>query len=151
MTARLEDEVFQQDFRNEYHKGVVNLVYTSGFINMALQQLFARYELTMQQFNILRILRGIHPGSCSNSYIKERMLDKNSDVTRIINRLVSRGLVARQSSKADRRKVEIRIQPSGLDLLARMDKNAFEEEQILENLDNEEVAELNRLLDKIRA
>lgn len=151
MTAKLEDEVFQQDFRNEYHKGVVNLVYTSGFINMALQQLFSRYELTMQQFNILRILRGIHPESCSNSYIKERMLDKNSDVTRIISRLVSRGLVARQSSKADRRKVEIRIQPSGLDLLARMDKNAFEEEQILENLDNEEVAELNRLLDKIRA
>ena len=150
MTAKLEDEVFQQDFRNEYHKGVVNLVYTSGFINMALQQLFSRYELTMQQFNILRILRGIHPESCSNSYIKERMLDKNSDVTRIISRLVTRGLVARQSSKADRRKVEIRIQPSGLDLLARMDKNAFEEEQILKNLSEEDVAELNRLLDRIR-
>lgn len=150
MTAKLENEVFQRDFRNEYHKGVVNLVYTSGYINTALQQLFSRYEVTMQQFNILRILRGIHPESCSNSYIKERMLDKNSDVTRIISRLVSRGLVARESSKADRRKVEIRIQQAGLDLLARMDANSCEEEQILHNLSEEEVAELNRLLDRIR-
>lgn len=150
MTAKLEDEVFQRDFRNEYHKGIVNLVYTSGFINTSLQQLFSRYELTMQQFNILRILRGIHPESCSNSYIKERMLDKNSDVTRIISRLVSRRLVARQSSKADRRKVEIRIQPAGLDLLYHMDENTCEEEQILNNLTEEEVADLNRLLDKIR-
>ena len=150
MTAKLENEVFQRDFRNEYHKGIVNLVYTSGYINTALQQLFARYEVTMQQFNILRILRGIHPESCSNSYIKERMLDKNSDVTRIISRLISRGLVARENSKADRRKVEIKIQQAGLDLLARMDANSCEEEQILHNLTEEEVTELNRLLDRIR-
>lgn len=151
MTAKLEDEVFQRDFRNEYHKGVVNLVYTSGFINTALQQLFSRYDLTMQQFNILRILRGIYPDSCSNSYIKERMLDKNSDVTRIISRLISRGLVARQSSKADRRRVEICIEQAGLDLLALMDKNSCEEEQILQNLTEAEVQELNRLLDRIRS
>lgn len=150
MTAKLENEVFQRDFRNEYHKGVVNLVYTSGFINTELQQLFSRYELTMQQFNILRILRGIHPESCSNSYIKERMLDKNSDVTRIISRLVGRGLVARKNAKSDRRKVDICIKPAGLELLAQMDENACEEEQILKNLSESEVMELNRLLDLIR-
>jgi len=151
MSKKLENEISLRHFRNEYHKGVVNLIYTYGFIHNELQQLFGEYNLTMQQFNILRILRGIHPAACTNSYIKSRMLDKNSDVTRIINRLINQGLVERKASKEDKRKVEISIMPKGMDLLSRIDGETAREEAILKALNEEEIREFNRLLNKLRS
>ncbi len=151
MNTKLENEISLQNFRNEYHKGIVNIVYTYGFIHNELQQLFGNYNLTMQQFNILRILRGVHPRTCTNSYIKSRMLDKNSDVTRIINRLINQELVERKASTEDKRKVEIRIRRKGLDLLAEIDKESAREDALLESLSEDEICELNRLLNKIRS
>jgi len=151
MSTSLKKDVFQHSFRNEYHKGIVNLVYTYGYVYTQLQKHFSEFDLTMQQFNILRILRGVYPHACTNSYIKERMLDKNSDVTRIINRLISNKLVARCSSTVDKRKVEISIQPKGLKLLEKIDLHSNKEDAILQSLTESEVTELNRLLEKIRS
>ncbi|MCC5934753.1 MAG: MarR family transcriptional regulator [Candidatus Cyclonatronum sp.] len=150
MSTKIEEEVFLHTFRNEYHKGIVNLVYTYGFVQSRLQQLFSEHGLTMQQFNILRILRGSYPDSCSNTDIKERMLDKNSDVTRIVNRLINQNLVERRICPDDKRKVEIRIKDDGLKLLSEIDARSDDEDAILENLNEHEIYELNRLLDKIR-
>ncbi|MCH8568608.1 MAG: MarR family transcriptional regulator [Balneolales bacterium] len=146
----LEEEVYLSRFRNDYHKGIINFIYTYGIINTRLQQLFSEYDITTQQFNILRILRGSYPEACTNSYIKERMLDKNSDVTRIVNRLINIGFVSRCSSKEDKRKVEIRIEEKGLELLSKMDNLSSREDELLGNLSDEEIRLFNTLLDKIR-
>ena len=146
----MEKKRVKQAFRNDYHKGIVNLIYTYGVVSNWLQQHFSDFDLTTQQFNILRILRGAYPKACTNSHIKERMLDKNSDVTRIINRLITRNLVARCSSEEDKRKVEITILDKGLRLLEQIDKVSYREDDILGNLSEDEIKELNILLEKIR-
>ncbi len=150
MTEKIERELDQRKFRNEKHKAVVNLVYTYNMISERLQEIFSRENLTMQQFNILRILRGNHPEPCTNSHVKERMLDKNSDVTRIVDRLIKRGLVERCSSEKDRRKVAISITAKGLEALSRLDDYKHQEDAIMDNLTDEQVALLNSLLDELR-
>ncbi|AXI99490.1 DNA-binding transcriptional regulator, MarR family [Cyclonatronum proteinivorum] len=150
MTNKIEEEVFLHTFRNEYHKGIVNLIFTYGYVQNKLQELFTKHGLTMQQFNILRILRGSYPDSCSNTDIKERMLDKNSDVTRIVNRLINQKLVERRICPEDKRKVEIKIKDDGLRLLSEIDTVSEKEDEILQNLNEHEILEFNRLLNKIR-
>lgn len=145
----MEKKRVKQLFRNEYHKGIVNLIYTYGIVSTQLQQHFSAFDLTTQQFNILRILRGAYPEACTNSHIKDQMLDKNSDVTRIISRLISRDLVTRCSSEEDKRKVEITILDKGLELLDKIDRESHKEDQILKNLSESEIAEFNRLLKKV--
>ncbi len=145
----MEKKRVKQSFRNEYHKGIVNLIYTYGIVSTQLQHHFSAFDLTTQQFNILRILRGAYPGACTNSHIKDQMLDKNSDVTRIISRLISRDLVTRCSSEEDKRKVEITILDKGLELLDKIDRESHKEDQILKNLSESEIAEFNRLLEKV--
>ena len=150
MTEKIEKELDQRKFRNEKHKAVVNLVYTYNMISERLQEIFSNENLTMQQFNILRILRGKHPEPCTNSFVKERMLDKNSDVTRIVDRLIKRGMVERCSSQKDRRKVSISITNDGLEVLSRLDGYKEQEDAIMNALTDEQVEQLNVLLDTLR-
>ncbi len=150
MGKPIESEISQSSFRNERHKAVVNLIYTYGFVSGRLQEIIGAEGLTMQQFNILRILRGRHPEPCTNSHIKSRMLDKNSDVTRIVDRLIRNEMAERCSSKEDRRKVEITITDKGLSALSRLDDQNRIMDDIVSGLSNDEVEMLNALLDKIR-
>lgn len=148
---RLEEEIQQFRFRNEHQKLLINLFYTYIVLSSKSQEILRSGNLTMQQFNILRILRGQHPNPATNNMVKERMLDKNSDVTRLIDRMVRDGLVTRTNCEADRRRVDIAITPKGLEALAAIDQRKDDMDAIAMGLTQEEAETFNLMLDKLRA
>ena len=107
-------------------------------------------DITLQQFNILRILRGSHPQPLSTLTIRERMLDKMSDTSRIVDRLVLKGLADKKTCPSDKRLVDISITEEGKKILAKIDRNEKEMKAIIANLNQEEMKILNGLLDKMR-
>jgi len=147
----LEEEIKQKSFKNEQEKGIVNLIYTYNWMDHQMKAFFKEYDLTPQQFNILRILRGQYPNPCSVITLRERMLDKMSDASRIVERLRIKNLVIRNISPTDRRSVDIIISETGLDLLKSIDQH-FDgvQKSIFSMLENEEAKLLNQLLDKMR-
>lgn len=147
---RIEEEIQSTKFEDNYHKAVINISYTYSWMNNVLRGEFERHNLTAQQFNVLRILRGQYPKPATVNLIKERMLDKMSDASRIVDRLVQKELVSRCTNNKDRRAVDIRISDTGLELLSKMD-TVFKTRDILKNnLTEEEAATLSDLLDKFR-
>jgi DNA-binding MarR family transcriptional regulator len=146
----INKDIHQDKFRNERHKAVVNLLFTYGWTVERLKQVVAEEDITHQQFNILRILRGNHPTPLSTLTIRERMIDKMSDTSRIVDRLLSKGLVKKVICKKDRRLVDVTITDRGLRLLERLDKKQNEMDDILSNLSEKEASTLSSLLDKIR-
>jgi len=147
---RIEEEIQSTKFEDNYHKAVVNLTYTYGWLNNILRVEFERNNLTHQQFNVLRILRGQYPNPATVNLIKERMLDKMSDASRIVDRLVQKGLVSRCTNNKDRRAVDIRISDSGLEILVKMDTEFKTKELLKNNLTDEDAGKLSDLLDKLR-
>lgn len=145
----LEDEI-RSNFRNVWHKAIVNISYTNYFISSQFQEIFKKYKVTRQQYNILRILREQHPKSANIWLIKERMLDKSSDVTRLVERVRMKKLIERRACRKDRRKMDVKITQSGLDLLAKIDTCEQQMDSVLSNLSGKEVRFLNDLLDKLR-
>ena len=147
---RLEEEISQEQFVNEHHKTLVNLIYTNSFLINQMSGFFKGRGITRQQFNVLRILRGQHPEAANLNLIKERMLDKMSDASRIVERLRLKKLVSRKQSPNDRREVEIAISKQGLNLLDKMDEEIKEVYKLFDGLSGDELKTLNRLLDKFR-
>lgn len=147
---RLEDEIKVKQFRNTRHKLTVNLIYTYNWMLARQQRVFRAHGLTAQQYNVLRILRGQHPEPCTIQLLKNRMLDKQPDVSRLIDRLTKKGLVRREVCKEDRRKMDVVIAEKGLELLSKMDVevNAFED--IFGELTDAEVDAVNDSLDRMR-
>lgn len=147
---RIEDEI-KSRFKNDYHKLVVNVHLTSARIGERMQNEMRKFDLTMTQYNVLRILRGQNQTAVSVGLIKERMIERNSDVSRIIDRLVRKNLIERTENKNDRRQKDVRISDKGLAILAEIDKL---EDWIMEKLGHlsvDEVKTLNDLLDKARS
>src|SRR4029079_539355 len=105
----IDQDIHQAKFRNEYQKATINLLYTYGWVMERTKELFASEDITPQQFNILRILRGSYPQPLSTLQIRERMLDKMSDTSRIVDRLITKGLVKKAICKTDRRLVDVMI------------------------------------------
>jgi DNA-binding MarR family transcriptional regulator len=147
---KIEDEIHQKQFRNEHQKAAVNLIYTHSWLTTRIKQFLSRYDITMQQFNVLRILRGQHPGSISTSVIRDRMLDHNSDASRIVDRLHRQELVEKEPCPSDRRLVDVRISEKGMKLLATIDQQQDQIDNYLGSLSEQEARELNHLLDKAR-
>lgn len=146
----IEKEINQQRFINEYQKSVINLIYTSNWINEKVKGFLDRFDITSQQFNILRILRGAGE-PLSTLKIRQRMLDKMSDTSRIVDRLVKKELAKKVVCKTDKRLVDVTITDKGKELLEKLDKYQDEMDGILKNLTTEEAVNLNSLLDKIRS
>ncbi|MFZ4581772.1 MAG: MarR family winged helix-turn-helix transcriptional regulator [Paludibacter sp.] len=147
---RLEDEI-KGRFRNEFHKGLINLTYTTRTLGYKFLSELKNHEITEQQYNVLRILRGFRSEApLSIGFIKERMLDKDSDVSRLVDRLYNNGLVLRYEDKDDRRKKSVEITEKGTVLLNNMLQVELEGDKLLQNLTLDEVNQLNTLLDKIR-
>ena len=145
------DEEIKGRFRNEYHKGLINLTYTTKQLGYEFLQALKKHDVTEQQYNVLRILRGFRvQAPLSISFIKERMLDKDSDVSRIVDRLFLKEMVSRQENVYDRRQKAIEITEKGLSILNSMLECEMKVDTLLENLSLEEVTLLNTLLDKIR-
>jgi len=147
---QIDEEIKTRKFEDNYHKVIINVAYTSGWLNNLLRCQFERYNLTQQQFNILRILRGQFPHPCTVNLLKERMLDKMSDASRIVDRLEQKGLVSRCTNKRDRRSVDIRISETGMDILKKMDAEFKASDFLKNNLTEEEAGLLSDLLDKLR-
>ena len=146
----IEDEL-KGRFRNDYHKGLINLTYTAKQLSYEFFQSLKKHGLTEPQYNVLRILRGFRSEApLSIGFIKERMLDKDSDVSRIIDRLFEKGFLNRTENPADRRQKSVEITEMGLVLLDKMFSCEQKADTLLDNLTPEEINELNRLLDKIR-
>lgn len=146
----IDQDIRQNKFRNEYQKAGLNLMYTYGWVMERIKEVFASEDITPQQFNILRILRGSHPQPLSTLQIRERMLDRMSDTSRIVDRLIAKGLVKKAVCKTDRRLVDVIISDKGKKLLERLDKRQDELDNIVGNLSEKEAASLSILLDKLR-
>ena len=116
----IETLIKQSKFRDEKHKAIISVLYTANALNNFHENYFKKYELTSQQYNALRILRGQHPKPATVNLIRERMMDKMSDASRIVERLRKAGFVERVASKRDRRAVDVLITQKGLDVLARL-------------------------------
>lgn len=147
---RLEDEIVQKEFLDENHKALVNIIYTHSFLINKMSGFFKSRGITRQQFNVLRILRGQYPNSANLNLIKERMLDKMSDASRIVERLRLKKLIDRKQSRHDRREVEITINSDGLKLLEDTDMEIKKFYQMFDSLSPDELVQLNHLLDKFR-
>jgi DNA-binding MarR family transcriptional regulator len=146
----ISNDIHQREFRNEYQKAIINIMYTHNYMVNHMTEVFKNYDITRQQYNVLRILRGQYPGHASVNIIKDRMLDKMSDTSRIVERLRLKGLISRADCLTDKRSVEIRITAAGLELLDRMEGPVMDLEKLLYNLSADETRQLNYLLDKVR-
>lgn len=146
----IERAINQPKFRNEWQKATVNILYTSSWINEKNKVFFGEFDLTPHQFNVLRILRGSKPHSISILEIKSRILDRNSDVSRIIERLCLKKFARKKIKEKDKRQLEINITVKGLKLLDMIDQRENELDATLDKLNEQEAKTLNALLDKIR-
>lgn len=147
---QIGEEIQSNKFEDNYHKAVVNITYTYGWLSNTFRYRFGKHNLTQQQFNVLRILRGQYPKPATINMIKDRMLDKMSDASRIVDRLIQKGLVSRCTNNKDRRAVDIQISQAGLDILSKMDEEFKTGDLLRNNLTEEEAGKLSDLLDKLR-
>ena len=138
----LESEIKQKKFTNEYQKAAVNILYTANWLNYSHSKFMKPYKISPQQYNILRILKGQHPNAASVNLLIDRMLDKMSNASRLVEKLKQKGLVERKQCEKDRK---------GLDMLEKMNKEFDQaESDYLRNITKDEAKELNRILDKLR-
>ncbi|MBM3402205.1 MAG: MarR family transcriptional regulator [Bacteroidetes bacterium] len=146
----IEKEIYSRKFENNHQKAVVNLIYTYGWVTNLLRLQLNKHGITLQQYNILRILRGQYPKPATVNILKERMLDKMSDASRIVERLVQKDLVHRGVNSKDRRAVDILISKKGLEMLQKLDHEISLKNLLSNNLSDSEANSLSGLLDKMR-
>ena len=146
----IEKDIQQAKFRNPRQKAGINLIYTMAWMREKTKAIFDSEDITPQQFNILRILRGSFPDPLSTLQIRERMLEKMSDTSRIVDRLIAKGLVKKVTCKNDRRLVDVIITDKGKKMLERLDARQDEIDGVLGNLSEKDANILSDLLDKLR-
>ena len=145
----IENDIQQASFRNEFQKLGINIIYTANWLNEQIGHFLMQEDITQQQYNILRILRGSEV-PLSTLQIRERMLDKMSDTSRIVDRLIVKSLVQKTACKSDKRLVDITLSEKGLQLVNRLDQYNNQIDSILKNVSQEEAKTINQILDKLR-
>ena len=148
---KIEEAIKQKRFKNEKVKASIYIIYTANWLQDVMRQFFDRYDLSNQQYNVLRILRGQYPVAISTCDIRSRMLDKMSDVSRIVARLSTAGLVTQKSNAKDKRLVDVKISAKGLRLLETIDHDMEEMETVMNGITNAEAKQLNDILDKLKS
>ena len=146
------EEAIQSKFDNPHVRAVVNVRYTSNWMSTIQNKFMSQFSLTMPQFNILRILRGAKEAITVNT-VKQRMVEKSPNTTRLMDKLIDKGLIERERCLDDRRVVYVKISEEGLKLLSTIDKalqDSGKEILVMENLTEEEACQLSDLLDKLR-
>lgn len=146
------EEAIQSKIDNPHVRAVVNVRYTSNWMSTIQNNFMSQFSLTMPQFNILRILRGAKDAITVNT-VKQRMVEKSPNTTRLMDKLIDKGLIERERCSDDRRVVYVKISEEGLGLLSQIDKaleESGEEVLIMQNLTEEEACQLSDLLDKLR-
>ena len=147
---KLEKEIKQKKFQSEYHKAAVNILYTYSWLNGKNIKIFKDYELSPQQFNILRILRGQYPNPATVNLLKERMLDKMSNASRLVDKLKEKWCADRKICKNDRRACDVAITKKGIFLLEKIDEKFDLLNEPMKTITMKEAKDLNRILDKLR-
>ncbi|GAA4741130.1 MarR family winged helix-turn-helix transcriptional regulator [Flavisolibacter ginsenosidimutans] len=147
----IEKDIHQNSFQDTKQKALVNLLFTYGWAIEKIKEFLSREDITHQQFNILRILRGTYPKPLSTLQIRERMLDKASDTSRLVDRLLLKGLVEKHTCPKDKRLVDVTISEKGKALLQRLDNASEKMNAVTGNLTEEEAGQLSSLLDKMRS
>jgi len=148
-TMRIDKEIKQATFRNNQNKAMVNIMFTHAWMVDHIKSFVKSENITPQQYNILRILRGAGE-PLSTLQLRERMLDKMSDTSRIVERMVSKNLVQKAVSEKDKRMVDVIITPQGSELLENLDRRNEELDAVVNHLSDDELETLNNLLDKLR-
>jgi DNA-binding MarR family transcriptional regulator len=148
---KLEQAIQQEKFHNEHQKATINILYTGSWLYNINATFLKRYDITPEQFNVLRILRGSHPKSMRLADITARMIDKNSNCTRLVEKLRQKGLVSREICPNNRRQVDIFIKEKGQQVLKKIDSDAPEWARVMEKITKAEAKEVNRILDKLRS
>lgn len=147
--SRIEDEIRQQNFSDPQQKVVINLIFTANWLQARQQEFFKTFGITGTQYNILRILRGQFPDSISGTEIKSRMLDRNSDVSRLLDRLATKKLITKKTCPNDKRASDVLITPAGMTLLEQISRD--ETHNKILSLSDGDATVLSDLLDKARA
>jgi DNA-binding MarR family transcriptional regulator len=146
----LEQDILQDKFQNEYEKLAVNILYTASWLHSANSARLKQFDITPEQFNVLRILRGSHPKPLMLADITARMIDKNSNATRLVDKLRQKGMVKRELCATSRRQVDISITAKGLSVLKSIDARQKEWIATLKKVKKAEAEAINALLDKVR-
>jgi DNA-binding MarR family transcriptional regulator len=146
----IEKDIQQSNFRNEYQKMGINLLYTANWLNENVGKFLSQEDITQQQYNILRILRGADK-PLSTLQIRARMLDKMSDTSRIVDRLVAKELVEKNTCPTDKRLVDVTLTKKGLAILEKLDQYKDPIDADLKGVTEQEAKALNEILDKLRS
>src|SRR5215217_6398151 len=141
----IEKEIHQEKFRSAKQKAMLNIIFTNGWFSEKMKNVLAPEDITAQQYNILRILRGSSPHPLSTLQIRERMLDRMSDTSRIVDRLVAKQLVKKVICTKDRRLVDVTITDKGQNLLKKLDADVNHMEDIAKNLTEKEAETISKL------
>lgn len=152
-TSRLKEELKQtRPFRSPHHEAAMALLRTADVLRRRFEALFEPHGITSQQYNVLRILRGARPDALPTMEVAERMIERTPGITRLVDRLEEKGLVRRERSEEDRRRVLCSITPEGLELLEGLEEPVDRmDREVVEMLDEEEAEQLVAYLDRIRA
>ena len=146
----LEEEIKQEKFSSEYQKLTINIAYTNSYLTNLLNSFLKPYDLSMQQYNVLRILRGQHPTPVSINSITDRMIDKMSNASRLVEKLRKKDMIKRETCSSDKRQVDVCITTKGLDALSEIDKLMADYERQFDHLNVKDVAHANKVLDDLR-
>jgi DNA-binding MarR family transcriptional regulator len=147
---KLEDEIKQNKFKSEHHKMVLNIIFTAHWIELQNTRMLKPFGISPQQYNILRILRGQHPNPASITLLQDRMMDKMSNASRLVEKLRIKGLIERIQCVDDRRQCDVFISKIGLEVLKQLDEVFDNQNESFKVLTHEEAKIVNELLDKLR-
>ena len=147
----IEHDIKQEKFNSDHQKAAINILYTGSWLYNLNAGFLKKFEITPEQFNVLRILRGSYPKPMMLAEITERMIDKSSNCTRLVEKLKQKGMVNRLICENNRRQVDISITDKGQQLLKKIDMSQSAWQEIIGKISKVEAKELNRILDKLRS
>ncbi|MBI1305047.1 MAG: MarR family transcriptional regulator [Bacteroidetes bacterium] len=146
----IENDIKQNKFTSEYQKLFINIAYTNSYLTNILNTFLKPFDLSMQQFNVLRILRGQHPEPVSINSITERMIDKMSNASRLVDKLHKKELIERAVCPKDRRQVDVKLSQKGIEVLKELDELLPVFESTFHHIKSTEAQKINELLDRLR-
>ncbi len=147
---KIEEALKTNKFKSDQHKAMLNLIFTSSWLRNKVIGKLKPYGISQEQYNVLRILRGSHPNPLCAKDITDRMIDKNSNTTRIMDKLITKEYISKLRGEVDRREVTISITETGLEILKQIDEQEFIDKPNYLNLSDAEAGLLSALLDKLR-
>lgn len=146
----LEEKLKIKKFASDWHRATLDIVYTSNWLIAELEKRANKRDITMQQFNVLRILRGQFPKPATNNLLKDRLITATPDISRLVDRIVAKELVSRCKNDTDKRAVDLLITEKGFQLLAEIEEEMMLTDLLPNHITEEECQQLSKLLEKFR-